>query len=224
MGAVDGAFAEVMYPAYSLIQDDISRLKNAVSHALQLNMFVVLPLMYCMCAMSENVTLILLSDKWIDSVPFMQLSCIICSFWPLATISHATNAIGKSSVTFRINLISKSLILFFIIICIPLGVFAIMVGSLVATLIMPFISTRYYKKLIGYGVTDIFRDIRISMMNAIVSAIVVYLLKYLGLNIYVTTGLQFIAGVLVYWTMSVLTQNPAYISMLDVLKNRFVKK
>lgn len=222
MGAVDGSFSEVMYPAYALIQDDIPRLRNAISRSLQLSMFICLPIMYCLCAMSENVTIILLTDKWIDSVPFMQLSCVICSFWPLSTITHAINAMGKSSVTFKINIISKSLILFFVFACIPFGVFAIMVGSLISSIIMLLISTHYYKKLIGYGLVDILKDLKLSFISAVVTSIIVFMMNFIDLDIYLKVTMQFVCGILVYLLISMAYHNQAYLSMVSILKNRFV--
>lgn len=221
MNSVDGSFAEVMYPTYSLIQDDLDRLRLAIRKALQLSMFLCLPLMFCLCSMSENLTIILLSDKWADSIPFMQLSCIICAFWPLSTVSHAVNAIGRSGLTLKINIISKFSILFFIIICIPFGVFAIMVGSLVSSVVMLFISFHFYKKAIGYGIKNVITDIRLSFLNALIAASLVYVITFMQLNIYLETCLQLFTGAISYWLLSILTSNEAYSSIISIFKQKF---
>lgn len=220
MNSVDGSFSEVMYPTYSLIQDDKDRLKDAIRKALQLSMFVCFPLMFCLCAMSENLTIILLSEKWSESIPFMQLSCIICAFWPLSTVSHAVNAVGRSGLTLKINIISKISILFFIIVCIPFGVFAIMVGSLISSLIMLFISFHYYKKAIGYSIKNVFTDIKFSLMNAMITASLIYVITFLNLNIYLETCLQFFIAIICYWFLSIITSNKAYYTILSILKNK----
>lgn len=224
MNSVDGSFSEVMYPAYSLIQDDKERLIGAIRKALQMSMFVCLPMMFCLCAMSENLTLILLSAKWIDSVPFMQLSCIICAFWPLSTVSHAVNAIGRSGLTLKINIISKFSILFFIIVCIPFGVFAIMVGSLLSSIVMVFISFHYYKKAIDYGIRNVISDIRLSFFNALIAALIIYAISFLNLNIYLETFLQLLTGIMCYWAFSVLTSNGAYYAIESIIKQKLFHK
>ena len=224
MNSVDGSFSEVMYPTYSLIQDDMERLRHAIRKALQLSMFLCLPFMFCLCSMSENITLILLSEKWADSIPFMQLRCIICAFWPLSTVSHAVNAIGRSGLTLKINLISKFSILFFIIICIPFGVFAIMVGSLISSIVMLFISFYYYKRAIGYGIKNVAEDIRLSFFDALLAASIVYGITFLDLNIYIETCLQFFTGVTSYWLLSILTSNEAYSAIISIIKQKFQNK
>ncbi len=218
MNSVDGSFAEVMYPTYSLIQDDLDRLRSAISKALRLSMFLCLPLMFCLCSMSENITIILLSEKWSDSIPFMQLSCIICSFWPLSTVSHAVNAIGRSGLTLKINILSKFSILFFIVICIPFGVFAIMVGCLVSSVVMLFISFYYYKRAIGYGLKNVISDIRLSFLNALVASSIVYAINFLDCNIYLETSLQLFSGVISYWLLSILTSNESYYVIISIVK------
>lgn len=224
MNSVDGSFSEVMYPTYSLLQNEPDRLLHAISKSLRLSMFVCLPLMFCLCAMSENITIILLSDKWAESIPFMQLSCIICSFWPLSTVSHAVNATGRSGLTLKINVISKFSILFFILICIPFGVFAIMVGSLLSSILMLFISFHYYKRAIGYGVGNIISDIGLSFVNAMVVAILVYLINLLDCNIYLEAALQLVIGLVGYWLLSVVTSNDSYYFLLGIVKDKFKQK
>lgn len=224
MNSVDGSFSEVMYPTYSLIQSDVPRLRSAVSKALRLSMFVCLPLMFCLCVMSENITLMLLSEKWAESIPFMQLSCIICSFWPMSTVSHAVNALGKSGLTLKINIISKFSVLFFIVVCIPFGVFAIMVGSLISSLVMLFISFRFYKQAIGYGLGDAFKDIRLSLLNALIAALLVYAINFIGCNIYLQSFLQLCCSIASYWALSILTSNESYYYILGVVKQKFFHK
>ncbi len=221
MNSIDGSFSEVMYPTYSLIQDDLDRLRLAISKSLRLSMFICLPLMFCLCAMSENLTIVLLSDKWSESIPFMQLSCIICSFWPLSTVSHAVNAIGRSGLTLKINFFSKFFILFFIMICIPFGVFAIMVGSLLSSMVMLFISFHYYKRAIGYGIKNVISDIRLSFLNASIAASLVYLINFLNYNIYLELTLQLITGIVSYWLLSTLTSNESYCYIIGIVKQKF---
>lgn len=56
--------------------------------------------------------MILLTDKWLPSVPFMQLSCVIYAVWPIHTANlQAINAVGRSDVFLKLEILKKVLIL-----------------------------------------------------------------------------------------------------------------
>ena len=225
MTAVDGSLNEVMYPAYSHLQLDYERLRSVLRRTLRLSMYICFPLMTGLCILSKPLTLVLLTEKWLPCVPFMQLQCILCIFWPLSTINHAINAIGKSGVVLKINIISKGLTILFVIICIPYGVYAIMLGSLFSSVIsILFVSMKYYRRYLNYGLKNILLDLRSSAIFSIIMGISMYLINTLGLNVLVQITVQIAIGVLVYWICSVLTNNEDYSYIKCLAVNKFYKR
>ena len=188
-------------------------------------MYICFPLMTGLCILSKPLTLVLLTEKWLPCVPFMQLQCILCIFWPLSTINHAINAIGKSGVVLKINIISKGLTILFVIICIPYGVYAIMLGSLFSSVIsILFVSMKYYRRYLNYGLKNILLDLRSSAIFSIIMGISMYLINTLGLNVLVQITVQIAIGVLVYWICSVLTNNEDYSYIKCFAVNKFYKR
>ena len=198
MNAVDGSMSEVMYPTFSHLQSDLPRLKSALRRSMKVSMYVVFPILLGLLVTAEPLTLFLLTDKWLPSVPYMQLTCIICMFWPLSARSHALNAIGKSGLTFKISLISKAITLACILIFVKHSIFAIMISTIAASCISFFIVSHFVKKYLGYRYRELAIDILPSLALSVVMAVSVYLVNLINLSSIVTLIIQIPLGIIIY--------------------------
>ena len=224
MTSLDGSMTEVLYPTFSKLQNDVRALKAAVSKSISASMFIVLPAMFGMMAIAEPLTLVLLTEKWLPSVPFMQLSCIICMFWPLAHRTHALNALGKSNVTLKLSLIGKGITLLMIFVCIPMGIYAIMLGTIVAATINLFITSYYVKKYIGYSILDIVKDVLPTLILSAIMAGIVYSISLLPLIPIVTLIVQLIVGVVTYVVLCSIFKPKPYKIVINMAKGLLANK
>ena len=202
MTAVDGSMSEVLYPTLSLLQKEPDRLKGAMRRSMKTSMFLALPMLMGMLVVAEPMTLLLLTEKWLPSVPFMQLTCLITAFWPLAARTHALNAIGRSDVSLKLSLISKVLTLVLIVVCIPFGIYAIMLGTLGASLIGFWITTCFVDKYLHYTVKELSWDMAPTVALTAAMMVVVALCGRLPIPLLPRLGLQIAGGVLFYGGVS----------------------
>ena len=202
MTAVDGSMSEVLYPTLSLLQKEPDRLKGAMRRSMKTSMFLALPMLMGMLVVAEPMTLLLLTEKWLPSVPFMQLTCLITAFWPLTARTHAFNAIGRSDVSLKLSLTSKALTLICIAACIPFGIYAIMLGTLGASLFDFWITTWGAKKYLHYTVRELFWDMAPTVALTAAMMVVVALCGRLPIPLLPRLGLQIAGGVLFYGGVS----------------------
>lgn len=198
MSIIDGSFSEVLYPTLSAIQDDPERLKQALRRSLKTSMFIVLPMLMGVLAVAEPLVLVLLTDVWLPCVPFMQLQCIICVFYPLDSCNHALNAIGKSNVTLRISVISSVVTIALIVACLNYGIYAIMLGNIAACAVDFILISVNTKKYLNYSPLEILKDILPSLALALVMMAIVLLVGTLSINVYLKLLVQILVGVSVY--------------------------
>lgn len=198
MGAVEGSLAAVLYPTFSKLQNDITALKNALRRSIKISMFLVLPILFGVFAVSEPLTVFLLTEKWLPSVPYMQLACFVCMFWPLGQRRHALNALGKSGLTFKISLFGKSITLVAIFLCLRWGIYSIMIGTIISSAINMWITSWYVKKHIDYKIRELAQDILPSLVLSTFMALVVMGVGLLNLPLFAKLVLQVLTGVAVY--------------------------
>lgn len=219
MTAIDGSLNEVLYPTLSILQNDLSKLKDALRRSMKTSMYIVLPMITGLLVTAEPLTILLLTDKWLASVPFMQLTCAITLFWPFSARLHALNALGLSDVTFKLSLITKLLIVIMIIICIPMGIYAIMWGTLLASVISFFITSHYVNKYIGYSLKELGLDIAYPVALTIAMACIVLIIGNCIDNLMLKLVVQTMFGIAFYFGCSEMLKIEQYI----YVKNLFIK-
>ena len=202
MTAIDGSFNEVLYPALSSVQDDYVLLKRALRRSMKTSMFFVFPLMFGIMATAESIVKVLLTDAWLPCVPFIQLSCIVCLFWPFSARNHALNAVGKSDTTLKISIISRLLTLVFILASVKFGIYAIMISTIFASVISFFITSYYTQKYFGYTLKELTIDIFPMFAISLIMFVAVYYMGFLEINIYVRFFSQIIVGATTYILLS----------------------
>lgn len=220
ISAIDGSLTEVLYAATSRIQDDLSKVKSGLRRSLKTSMFISLPILLGLFAIADTLTVVLLTEKWNGSIPFMRLACIMCCFYPLSARTQALNAIGKSGTTFKVNLISKGLTVLFMLLFIPLGIYAIMSATILAYSIVFFVEQYFVKKYIDYSTGELFKDLFITLMSTIIMAVAVYSVGLLFDNIYVRLIAQILIGIASYFGISILLKNETLFYLVNFLKAR----
>ena len=224
MGAVDGSMSEVLYPTFSKLQNDIDALKNALRRSIRLSMFFVLPILFGLFAVAKPLTLFLLTEKWLPSVPFLRLACIVCMFWPLSHRNQALNAMGKSNVTLKLSLIGKSITLVLIFICVRFGIYAIMLGTILSSSINMWITSAYVKKYTGYTIKELFKDILPSLLLAMAMAAIVILVGKIELPLIISLALQIFVGGVFYAGGAIIFRMESMMYVLNTIFKRFVRK
>lgn len=218
MLSLDGSLSEVMYPTYSAVQDNLDTVKAYVRRSLKLSMYIVFPVLTGLAAVAEPLTLVLLTEKWLPSVPYMQLTCLICAFWPLSAREHALNALGRSDLTFKLSLISKIISVAFLIAFAQMGVMMIMWGTVFTSVICFFVVSYYVKKHLRYSIGELAQDLLPSLLLSLVMGGCVLAISLLKMQVMVQLVVQVLCGVAVYVLGSMLLRLDSFQYILNMLK------
>ena len=106
---VNNSIQAVMLPSLSAYQDDRPQIKKMMRRAIVTSSFLIIPMMAGLGAMAEPVVQILLGDKWLPCVPFVQIFCFIYAFYPIHTSNlSAINAMGRSDIFLKLEIIKKA--------------------------------------------------------------------------------------------------------------------
>ena len=221
MNAVNGSIQSVMLPVLSEEQDDMARMKQMMRRSVKLSSFVVLPLMAGLAAVAAPMVTLLIGDKWLPCVPFLQICCIDFAFYPIHTANlQAINAMGRSDVFLKLELIKKSYgvaILLIALFCFDTPL-AIAWGAAVSTLCSAFVNASPNRKLLGYGYLEQMKDILPSVLCALAMFAAVWAMNALPLPPIALLPLQVIAGVVVYAGLALLTRNDSLPYLLEMGK------
>jgi len=218
MQQVDGSMNTVLFSSLSKYQDDWDSGLRLLRHSMRTSLFVCMPLMIGLCAAAEPLILFLLTDKWIDSVPYVRIVSIICLFWPLSAQKSALNALGKSGITLSMNICSNVLTILLILLTYKVSVIIMIASSIVSSSIFLMIGAFVYRKNLNYRIRDQILDIAPTFVISIIMGTVIYSITYLQLLPFITLTTQVILGIFVYLLLSHIFQLTGYKYLVSLVR------
>lgn len=201
--SLNGTLQAVMLPTFSKYQDDRVRLKSIVRKSMMTSSFIVFPMMMGLAVTAEPIVTLVLTERWLPAVPFIQIYSLSMMFLPIHTANlQAINAIGRSDVFLKLEIFKKVLGLIILFVSLPFGVIAIAISEIISTIASAFINAFPNRKFLHYGYKEQISDLIPAFLLSIVMAIVVYLIGLLNIMIWVKLILQIITGALVYFGLA----------------------
>ncbi|MBQ7573008.1 MAG: lipopolysaccharide biosynthesis protein [Clostridia bacterium] len=200
---INSTIQSVLFPVMAATQENINAVKQITRRSIMTSTFVIFAMMAGMAGIAKSFTVILLTEKWLGSVIYLQLCCFIYALWPIHTTNLAAiRALGRSDIFLKLEIIKKIIGMSMLIVTIPLGVKAMVIGSCVSSVLSSFINASPNKKLLNYSYFEQIKDILPSFILSIVMMIVVLSIQFFGLNVWITLILQIIVGFVVYFGLA----------------------
>jgi O-antigen/teichoic acid export membrane protein len=159
---LDGAIQPVMLSAVSHIQDDSARVKRLARRGLKTSTFLIVPSMTAFAVAANPIVVLLLGEKWLPCVPFLQAYCFIYAMLPVHTTNlQVLNGMGRSDLFLRLEVEKKvvGLAILFVSAFVMRSLTAIICGYVINTIIATFINAAPNKRVIGYSYLEQIRDI-----------------------------------------------------------------
>ena len=219
---INGTISDVLFPALSQLQDDKEALKRALSRAMRISSFFLIPALFGVAAISDKLVIIIFSEKWAPSIPFMQVICMISCSDILGMANYqAIKAVGRADTLLKMEFLKRPAMFAILIATMFISPLAIAVGQLVYSILAFVVNAYPNRKYIGYPIWQQMKDVGKNFLISLVMAIVVYLLGTLGLNMYVSVVLQVVTGVLLYYVMSRTLNKEDYGYVMNFVKEKF---
>lgn len=218
---INGPIQGVLLPALSEEQDNKERLKAMVRRSIVTSSFIIYPIMVGMAAIAKPMVTILLGEKWLGCVFFLQISCITLAFWPIHTANlQAINAVGRSDIFLKLEIIKKILGISVLVISIPFGINIMVIGRAFTSFIGTIINAFPNKKLLGYSFVEQWKDLIPSFILSLVMGLMVMSIELLGFNSYITLLMQIPIGGVSYFGLAYFFKFECFTYLLNMIKNK----
>ena len=221
---LSAAIQAVLLPAYAKNQSDPVRLKGMMKQSIRFSAFAVFPMMAGLAGCSVPLVRVLLTDKWLFSVPYLCIMCLCYAFWPI----HVTNlqmvtALGRSDLFLKLEILKKALGIVILLISLPHGIIFMLLLKAADEFLCTFINAWPVRNLIGYGIAEQYLDMLPSAVCAAAMGGVVWEMQKLeagGLGPAAILLLQIAAGMLLYAGLSLLLNRRTMLELLEVFRRR----
>ncbi|MBR0500101.1 MAG: lipopolysaccharide biosynthesis protein [Bacteroidales bacterium] len=221
-GTIAGALSRVSFPVLSQIQDDDERLLRVYEKYIQLACFIIFPVLMGLCGCARPIVSFLLTDKWLDCVPLMQIICFGLLTNAITIINlNLLYVKGRSDLVLRLEIIKKSFAFGILFLTMFFDITVMCIGQAVYGIIALYFNTYYTKRILGYSFAQ---QVKTAAPYLLVSLIVLaeaYLVSSLIDNNLVSLIVALTVCPPTYWLISKAANLYAYRETKELVTARF---
>ena len=216
---INASIDSVLLPTMSKEQDDCTRVKGMTRRAIKTSTYIMAPLMMGLAFTAKPVVCLLLTDKWIECIPYLRIFCITFMFYPIHTANlNAIKAMGRSDLFLKLEIIKKVVGMTVLFSTMWFGVKVMAYSLLVVSVISQIINSWPNKKLLNYSYLDQIKDILPNILRAVIMGICVYMISFLGFPDIVTLLIQIMLGAGIYIASSILSKDDCFGYLWQIIK------
>lgn len=158
-GTVSSILQQVTYPILASLKEDREKLISIYRRIIRMTAFFIFPAMTLLALLADPFVKLFLTEKWIQAIALIQWLCFARIVTPLSVVNmNIINAIGRSDLFLKVDLSKAPLIIIALILTVPLGVQAMVIGHVVTSFLSFFINAYMPGKLFGYGAFKQLKD------------------------------------------------------------------
>ncbi len=165
----------VLLPAISSEQDDRARVKTLLRKAVRTSTYVTFPMLVGLALVAEPFIRLVLTEKWLGTVPYMQLFCLIYGVSCFLIPRHQVlNGIGRSDVYMYEHMIGRIFRILILFMVYKRSVMAIALCGIVSSSFMVITVMFTSKKYNSYSYREQIADVFPVLFACLIMAVPVY--------------------------------------------------
>ncbi len=179
---ISGTTSQVAQPVLAEVKLETERQVTVFRKMLRFTAFLAFPAMFGLSMVAHEFIIVLISDKWADSIPLLRILCISGAFLPFYTLyQNLMISRGKSDVYLWITTSLIAVQLLLVLLCYTKGMIFMVSAYTVATVLWLFVWQVFAYREISIRLYDVLCDIIPYMFISAVIIIAVY---------FATSGIQ----------------------------------
>ena len=200
---IEPTISGVLFPALSQVQDDKDQMRDITRRITRVSSYVVFPVMLGLAAMAEPLIRVILTDKWLESAVYLQITCLALLFRPLQFVNNSViMASGNSALLLKLDILKKAVSILLLGVSMFFGVIWVAWSLVGANLFAALVNIAPNRKILAYGYIDQFGDVCRSLFMALVMGGCMRLILFAGLAGWQTLLLQAFCGVGIYMLLT----------------------
>lgn len=186
----------VSYPVLSSIQEEPERLREAYRKVIKITMLITFACMLGLAAVAKPLILILIGEKWLPAVYFLQIICFSGMLYPLHAINlNILQVKGRSDLFLKLEIIKKIIAVGPIVVGIVYGIECMLWGGVLISFIAYFLNSYYSANLINYPTSEQIKDILPTFLTSFVVAVFMWSVSFWNISVYALLPIQILVGI-----------------------------
>lgn len=216
---INASIDSVLLPVMSKEQDNKNMVKNMTRRSIMVSCYIMAPLMIGLACCASNIVVVVLTEKWLPCVFYLQVFCITYMFYPIHTANlNAIKAMGRSDLFLKMEIWKKIIGMILLLSTMLISVKAMAYSLLISTLASMIINSWPNKQLLDYSFIEQMKDILPSILLAIGMGGVVFAIGLFNLPTLPLLLIQILSGGAIYVLGSAVFKLKPFTYLLGIIK------
>ena len=191
MTNINTAVNKVFFPVMANVNDDKSQLKKIARSAIIGTALITFPLMTFLIVAADKIILLLLTEKWMFSIPFMRTLCLFWIVQPVQTVNwQILKATGRSDLCLKLEIIKKIIGVGLVISTMMISVQALAWSNVAFAMISMIVNMIPNRKLINYSIFEQILDLLPITLLSFGTAGIAWLISFISLPLIISISLE----------------------------------
>lgn len=200
---ITSIICRVLYPIQCHVQNDDYLFKRKFIQYLRATIYIVFPLMICLCVLAKPFILVVLNEKWLSISSILSILCIAYMWYPLTALNwQLLTAKGRSDLALKAEIVGKVLSILILLLTLPFGIMVICYGIIIANVVDIIIIIYYARKITGIGYLLELRILYPIVFILLIMSGGMYVTQFLFVNPYLQLIIGVIVGGSIYLSLS----------------------
>ncbi|MEE0877703.1 MAG: lipopolysaccharide biosynthesis protein [Treponemataceae bacterium] len=220
-GTIASVLNTTTFPLMSSLQNNKDELANTLKKLIKMTSMIVFPAMIGLACLSEPIILVLLGEKWLPASNLLFWISLSYIFTPLSILNmNVLNAIGRSDLFLKIDLIKIPFIILTMIITFPISMKAIVIGKAVTAFLWFYINGFLIGKFYNFGSLKQLLCCWKYIVSAITMGLFVIFIDKLVVSNVLSLILGLLGGVFSYILLLIIFKDVEFYRILKKLKGK----
>lgn len=216
---VDSIIQSVMLRNLALRQDCIEDIRVTIKRVSIVSAFLLFPILTALIINSESIILVLFSERWLPSRDFLIIYTLAYMFVPFNSLNiQVPNALGKSNIYLRNEIIKKTIGVLFLVVLLPFGLKLFFYGLIFYGFCCFVVDTVTTGMLIDYGFVLQLRDIFPYAFLSLVVGLINYPIRFLTVGPVISVFLSLVLSGTLYLVASWFFRLEGFRYVRDIIK------
>ena len=200
------------------------QVKKFTRKSMRTTAYIIFPLMVGLGMVAETLISLILTDKWLECIPYLRWGCIYFAMQPIQTANwQAIKALGRSDICFKYEIVKKSIGIIVLIITLNINVYAVAAANGIMGIVMAMINMYPNQKLINYRYKEQFKDLIPSLVASLIMGGVVACINLVPIAHGLKLIVQIIVGIVSYIQISIILNIEEYYIIKDIIIKKIPK-
>lgn len=216
----------VTYPALSKLSADEEKFSAGYERIVRLLSFVLFPAMLGLVAISSDMFMLLLGERWMPTVPYFRILALSGMVYPLAMVGYNVLKIKSDGrLVVRLEVVKRVVMTLVLCVTIPTGIEAVAWGMTAMAFVEFLLNSSFALRLMSFGVVRLAKALLPSLL---LSLIVYFVLEILNPHLaHLTVDLRLTAdialAVVSYIALAWALRLRAFHEVIDLIKGLIFK-